>query len=218
MKKDLVLNTALGILTTCAVVTTGLVVRREFLLPRPQIVQPRVVPAWRTFAAVGHRMGPTKAAVNIVVFSDFECPYCGALMKRLHSLRNEYPKAVAVVYRHFPMQGHRYAIAAARASECAAAQGDFEPFHDALFANQDSIGRIPWEKFATIAGVQDLRTFRACVIAANAIPAIARDTAAGKLLGVTATPTLLINETELVGAQPLDTLEAYVARTLKPIH
>jgi protein-disulfide isomerase len=152
--------------------------------------------------------------VTIVEFSDFECPFCGALAKQLQAIRHHYPNEVAIEYRHFPLSSHHYALAAARASECAAAQGKFEAFHDAVFAAQDSIGVVPWEHFAIIAGVTNMLAFRDCYAQAGPIPALARDTLAGRRLRVRGTPTLLINETRLEGTQPLDTLELYVAKAL----
>lgn len=160
-------------------------------------------------------MGPPAAPVTVVVFSDFQCPFCAVLMKRLRTLRDRYPREIAVVYRHFPLPVHSYAVAAVRASECAAAQGRFEQFHDALFAAQDSIGVVPWDGFATTAGITDLPAFQACNARTDPIPALARDTLAGKRLDVTATPTFLVNQTRLQGAAPLDTLEAYVRRALQ---
>lgn len=212
-RTDTLLNAAIVMLSVCAVVTTSLVVRKE-LLSNARVSHVTEVSDWRRIGAVGHRMGPRDAAVTIVVFSDFECPFCGALTKQLRELRREYPKEVAVVYRHFPLSFHRHAIEAVRASECAAAQGRFEAFHDAVFAAQDSIGIVPWEHFAALAGIRDMSAFHDCAARTGPVPALARDTLIGRQLGVRGTPTLLINETLLEGAQPLDTLKLYVARVL----
>lgn len=212
MKGERLLNAALFVLTVCALVTTGLVVRREFFGPRAVSATPVHIPSWRSFARHGHRMGPADAPVTIVVFSDFQCPYCGMLMERLRAVRSAHPAEVAVVYRHFPVQGHAHAADAAKASECAADQGRFEPFHDALFAARDSIGRVPWERFAASAGVPDLSAFQRCASAPGPVAALERDTLAARKLYVSGTPTMLINGLRMVGAPPLDSLEAYVQR------
>ena len=123
MKQESLLNVSLVMLVACAAVTTALVVRREVFLVHPAQTRPRTIPEWRDFSRDGHRMGPQKAPVTIVVFSDFQCPYCALLMDRLGVLRAKYPRDVAVVYRHYPLVEHRYSMAAARASECAASQG-----------------------------------------------------------------------------------------------
>ncbi len=216
MSTDRLLNVAVGVLTVCALVTTGLVVRRELSTPRAAAVPGTIrIPTWHAFAREGHRMGPAEAPVKIVVFSDFQCPYCAVLMERLRMVREARPTEVAVVYRHFPIDGHRHAVPAARASECAAEQGRFEPFHDALFAAQDSIGAFSWDRFATTAGVGDLPRFNACAAATGPVPALGRDTLAGNQLYVTGTPTLLINERRLQGVPSMDSLEVYVRQALR---
>lgn len=211
------MNVAVGVLTACALVTTGLVVRRELAAPRTaSAAAPVRIQGWHEFARQGQRMGPPKAPVTIVVFSDFQCPYCAVAMERLRQVRSAHPTEVAVVYRHFPVAGHRHAVAAARASECAGEQGRFEPFHDALFAaSRDSIGIVPWERYAEASGVADLPKFRECANGSGPVPALARDTLAARKLYVSGTPTLLINGLRVVGAPPMDSLEAYVGRALR---
>jgi protein-disulfide isomerase len=77
-----------------------------------------------------HVRGPAGAPL-VVVYGDYECPFCAALEPRLHGL------PVRVAFRHFPVRGsHPRAFAAACAAEAAALQGAFWPMHDALFADQ----------------------------------------------------------------------------------
>jgi protein-disulfide isomerase len=117
-----------------------------------------------------------------------------------------------VVYRHFPLPGHRYAMDAARASECAGAQGRFEAFHDALFARQPEIGIVPWSRLAQESGVPDLPRFEACLRDGGEVASIARDRAMAQRLEVNSTPTLLVNGARIEGARPLAALEGYVER------
>lgn len=217
MGKEGFLNVVMGVLVVCALVVTGLVVRRElFPAPaaRPSAPAPMVAD-WREYASAGQRMGPSAAPVTIVMFSDFQCPACAVAAERLRALRRAYPREVAVVYRHFPLRRHPHAVAAARASECAAAEGRFEAFHDAMFSLQDSIGTTDWTRFAASTGVADTAAFRTCVSRTGPITALEQDTVAGRRLGVRATPTLLINETRVEGAPPLDVLSSYVDRALR---
>ncbi len=219
MKRERFVDAGIVLLVGCALVITGLVVRRELafraLAAQTTHSRPTVLANWRLFAASGHRLGPAKAPVTLVVFSDFECPYCRVLMERLHVLRRRYPEQIAILYRHFPSAAHPEAVPAARASECADEQGRFEAFASALFAQQDSIGLVDWDYFARKAGVADLPRFRRCSAASAAVPELSRDSAAGKQLPVVATPTLLINERRFVGVQPLDSLDSYVRRALR---
>jgi protein-disulfide isomerase len=199
----------------CAVTVTGLKIY-EVTRGRPAPATTRRAPPkpektsnWQAIAAAGTRMGPPTAPVTITEFSDFQCPYCRRLAPVLKELRARYPSEVAVSYRHFPIPRHQHARIAAQASECAAAQGRFEAFHDALFAQVDSIGRLPWGRFARSAGVIDATRFDSCLADSTFKGRIEADIAAGNQLGVTGTPTVLVNQWRLVGAptrQALDSL------------
>lgn len=221
MKRELFHNTATGVMVACALVITVLVVRREFFPPEGVDTtavrgagEGEDVREWRAYAAEGHRMGPNGAPVTLVEFSDFQCPACRKLASSLQSIRAKYPEEVLLVYRHFPLSSHAFAVPAARASECAAVQGRFEQFHDALFAKQDSIGILPWSRFARVAEVEDLNAFERCVREVGPVPALHQDTLAGNRIGITGTPTLLLNGRRLIGAPPLAVLERYVQQEL----
>lgn len=214
--KDRLLNLLTVVLTACALVVTGLVVRREFASADVSAEnRTRVVSDWREYTRAGHRMGPADAPVTIVEFSDFECRYCRVLAGRLKELREKYPTEVAVLYRHYPIEGHARAVPAVRASECAAAQGRFEAYHDALFAGQDSLESLSWSRLAAQVQVPDTAAFDRCQRDTGRLTVLGADSLAARRLAVKGTPTLLINDVRLVGAVPLDTLEAYVERALQ---
>jgi protein-disulfide isomerase len=217
-RKELLQNTLSGVLVLCALVITALVVRRELWPAAPPEAARHAVSQvadWRSYASGGHRTGPDEARVTIVEFSDFQCPFCARLAPRLDSLRQRSPVPFVVVYRHYPLENHPHSMAAARASECAADQGRFKEMHDALFREQGAIGQRSWSAYAGAAGVPDSASFAHCVEGDGGAAAIRGDVAAGARLGVTATPTLLINQYRLVGTPPLDTLLAYVARAAR---
>ena len=87
-------------------------------------------------------------------------------MEVLGPLREKHPSKIRWVFRHWPLPYHRFASPAARAAECAADQGRFEPFHDAVYRWQDSLGLIGWSQFAIAAGIPDTLAFTKC----NAVP------------------------------------------------
>lgn len=218
MKKELLSNVATGVLVLCALLVTGLVVRREFFPPAPLAVRDggELIPGWEEYARGGHSMGPADAPLTLVEFSDFQCPACRVLSASLQEIREEYPDDIRVVYRHFPLKTHEAAIPAALASECAAAQGRFEPFHDALFARQDSVGALPWTRFAQEAGVPDVTAFERCMAgSAAAAAALNADTLAGQKLQVRGTPTLLVNGKRYNGAPPTHALEQIIREELR---
>lgn len=193
--KDLLGNVLVTTAVVCAVVTAGLTVRREFFSGRSAASQEPVRLENAGGYAVGHRFGASGAAVRIVEFSDFQCPFCKQFVDSTWSVvQKRFPGDVALIYRHWPLTTHPHAYAAARASECAAEQGRFAAFHDALFRKQDSIGAKPYPEFAAEAGVPDTVAFNACNGKTDKVPAIERDIAAARELQARGTPAILVND------------------------
>jgi protein-disulfide isomerase len=206
-------NVTNALLVVCALVLTTLLVRRELFAPpsRQPSLGPSIQKDWQKYASSGHIMGRPDAPVTIVEFADFECPYCrqfGRDVDSLHSLGKNFK----VVYRHFPLGIHRFALAAVRASECAADQGRFDTMHRALYTFSDSLGLAPWAWFARTAGVTDSAKFADCVSSHAPLAALARDTAAGNRLSITGTPVLLIGQLRTRGLPNFDSLAAYIDR------
>jgi protein-disulfide isomerase len=206
---------ATGLMVCCALVITAAVVRREFF-PTPAVAaqpdtQPRPVDNWDQLAAVGQRMGPASAPVQIVEFSDFQCPYCATFAETLRKLRTKYPDRVAVLYRHFPLQEiHPHARTAALATECAAQQGRFEAYHDRLFAHQDSIGSKAWERFAAEAGIGDMDAFTRCMRDERLLANVDRDKEVADATGIRLTPSVIIDGTLIPGALSEAELEKWI--------
>ena len=96
-----------------------------------------------------HARGPEDAPIQLVEFSDFQCPHCARAHVMLKDLLSRYPNEVRFVFHHFPLsnlcndamqvRGHESSCEAAAASECAADQGQFDPFTNLLFAHQDRL-------------------------------------------------------------------------------
>jgi len=215
--KNLLADAATGVLVACAVVITGLAVRRELgsaaPAPTPYTVQMRSVPNWRSYAE-GQRIGPADARVKIVEFSDFQCPYCRTMSGRLRAIQEAHPGKVALLYRHFPLSYHPHARPAAHASVCAEAQGRFADFHDLLFARQDSLGSVAWSRIAADAGVADLPEFERCLTSESTHARVESDVQAAARLGISGTPTLLVNGVLITEAAP-GLVEEQVERALK---
>lgn len=210
--KKVLSDLATWLLVACAVMLTALVVRRELFSARSATAIR--VPNWRELASVGHVIGAPHARVRIVEFSDFQCPYCAQIQSELHAILERYPSEVALVFRHFPLQGlHPSATAAAEASECAAAQGKFIAYKDALFAGQSAIGVKTWEAFAKDAGVGNLSAFRSCIRERTYASVVQRDLTAAERSGIRGTPTLVVEGRGLMGG-PAE-LEAHVAHAVK---
>lgn len=206
---------ATALMVCCALIVTAAVARRE-LFPssaaaaRPE-TQPRPVDNWSEIAAAGQRMGPAGSSVQIVEFSDFQCPFCATFAQTLRKVRAKYPDRVAVLYRHYPIDAlHPHARRAGLAAECAGEQGRFEPYHDRLFAQQDSIGTKPWERFAAEAAVPDLAAFTRCVLEERLLANVTRDAELAEETGISVTPSIVIDGTLVPGALPEAELEKWI--------
>jgi protein-disulfide isomerase len=209
MRKNWLSAVPTVLMVCCALIMTGLVLRRE--LRENAGGKPEKVRDWQSLSSSGNRMGPPKADATIVVFSDFQCPACKQFALMKDTILKRYPN-VAIVYRHFPLPNHPHAAMAARAAECAAVQGRFEELHDALFMAQDSIGATAWPEFARRAGVGDERRFLECMTADSVIPAIENDADAGRRIAVEGTPTLVISKWKVTGVPSMKQLDELVEK------
>ncbi len=145
--------------------------------------------------------GPETARL-VVVYADFECPFCAALELRLREL------ALRVAFRHFPVRSsHPRAWPAARAAEAAALQGRFWEMHDALFADQ---GRLEdphlWQRAERLG--LDVTRFDADRRSDAVEQRIAADFRGGVRAGVATTPTLFADGERHSGRPAPGLLEA----------
>jgi protein-disulfide isomerase len=163
----------------------------------------------------GHKSGPDDALVTIVVWSDFQCPFCAREAPVLARLRATYKDQLRVVYRHFAMSFHRSAAFAAEAAVAAAAQGKFWAFHDQLFANPGQLERADLERLGQAAGLE-LTAFRAALDDRRYRDTVVAEAATAEALGVDGTPTMFINGAPVSGARDEQTLvrivDAHLAR------
>lgn len=166
-------------------------------------------------AADAPRWGSASAPIQIVEFSDFQCPYCGIGAETIDKVKEKYGDKVSVVYRHFPLPMHPQAPRAAEASACAHEQGKFWEFHDALFAEGKA-----WTDDDYKAIAKDLklkkRPFAECLTSGRHAATVEADVQAGSQAGMQGTPGYYINGIVLGGAQPferfVDVIDAELAR------
>src|SRR5215212_1867698 len=89
--------------------------------------------------ADGPTRGKAAAPVTIVMFSDFECTYCGRAVATIKQLESRYPNEVKVVYRDFPLPSHRGAPRAAEAAYCAGDQGKYWEMNERIFSKAGAV-------------------------------------------------------------------------------
>ncbi|HKY71780.1 MAG TPA: DsbA family protein [Nitrospira sp.] len=155
------------------------------------------------------RMGPDRAPITIVEFSDFQCPYCRQGVKILKTLRQLYGDRIRIVYRDYLGPNHPYALQAAEAARCAGEQGKFWEYHDLLFDRQSTGTGWDFRLLAKELGLQP-SAFDSCLRSGRFRDQIAKDLHEGLKLGITSTPTFFINGRPLVGAQPLSRFQALI--------
>ena len=149
---------------------------------------PRVAVSTANASVVGSQSAP----VRVVVFTDFECPYCLEAEQTLTNLRQKYGDRLALYYLNYPLPNHLYARPAAVAAQCAAAQGKYSAYHDYLFAHQDGLEHADFAAWAAAAGL-DRSAFEACRTSGDAERRVDQDIREGVAAGVAATPTFLVN-------------------------
>jgi protein-disulfide isomerase len=147
-----------------------------------------------------HTRGERGAPLQLVMFGDFQCPFCLGAQSVLRRVRERLGDQLLFGFRHLPIpERHPLAPLAAEASEAAAAQGSFWEFHDALYANQPKLSR---ETILEVAGDLGLDAGRvAAEIESGAHrDRIARDVASAEASGATGTPTFFVNGKRFFGA------------------
>ena len=150
--------------------------------------------------------GPANAPLVLVVFSDFQCPFCKRIEPTLAELEKHYPGKVRVVWKNYPLPFHNNAEPAAEAAMAADAQGKFWPMHDRLFENNTALDRESLENYAAAVGL-DLPRFRADLDAGRYKARIEADKQEGSDLGVVGTPAVFINGRKIAGAYPFETFQ-----------
>jgi len=153
--------------------------------------------------AADHVFGSLTAPIQMIVYSDFECPFCAGFSETMKQVEREFGDKVAIAFRHYPLAGHPEAAKAAEASECAAEQGKFWEMHDKLFADNIA-GRLGAEQSkqdASDLGL-DAAKFNQCLASGKFGDKVAEMMAKGKAVGVTGTPTSFINGNIYPGAYP----------------
>ena len=156
--------------------------------------------------------GDAKAPVTIVIFSDYECPFCKRAEVTVDEVRKTYGNKVRVAHRDFPLSFHQHAQPAAEAARCANAQGKFWEYHDKVFPSTD-LSDEKLKALATEVGL-DRAKFDACVKSREFKQAVEKDTAEGSGVGITGTPAFFVNGRMLTGAQPLEKFKELIDQEL----
>lgn len=163
--------------------------------------------------------GDAKAPVVIQIFSDFQCPFCKRVEPTLAQLQTEFKGSIRLVWRNLPLPFHQYAEEAAEAAEEVRTQkGDdaFWQYHDLLFSAQsepDGLARANLDTLADKLGL-DMSRFKAALDQHVHRAKIAADMEAASHADINGTPSFLVDDYIVSGAQPVPVFRRIIKRAL----
>lgn len=219
-RRDHLLDVAAVATAACAVLLTGVAFVHPSWLPVPgadgQLQANRTpVPNWRKLTESGYRIGPEAAAMTIVEFGDFQCPFCGAYALSLDSVRAKYPNDFAIAFHQFPLAYHERAYPLARAADCANKQGRFPAFYDVAYRHQEDQPPVTPLGIGLGAGIPDSARYAACIRDTNPVVTISKDLATARRLGIPGTPGIIVDGMLYSRAPGAGELEALVRQHVK---
>jgi protein-disulfide isomerase len=157
-----------------------------------------------------HRLGPDDAAVTVVEYGDYECPFCAEALPGVREMISRYGDRLRFVFRHFPLiSQHPHAWRAALAAEAAGAQRRFWQLHEHLLAHQHDLSDEELRTHTRALGL-DMAAFERDLHDPELAEHVRRDAIGGLHSGVLGTPTFFVNGRRLEGGFRRDDLLAAV--------
>lgn len=142
-----------------------------------------------------HSVGPADAAVTLVEYGDYQCPYCGEAFPVVKQILKKYDGKIRFVFRNFPIaEIHPEAVDAAFVAEFAADHGEFWQAHDLLYENQKDLGPQLYQRICEALGLS-MGDLEKAAKANTYIARIKTDEDGGIRSGVNGTPTFFLNGT-----------------------
>jgi protein-disulfide isomerase len=161
-----------------------------------------------------HAEGPPDAALTLVEYGDYQCPYCGAAYPVVKRVQKTLGNKLRFVFRNFPLtQAHPYALIAAQAAEAAALQGKFWEMHDLLFEEQQLLKPEIISSWAKRIGL-NVEQFGDDIKEGFVEKRIQEDRRSGIRSGVNGTPTFFINGMRYDGSNDYNSLLAALQSAL----
>ncbi|MEU8962434.1 DsbA family protein [Streptomyces sp. NPDC048491] len=145
----------------------------------------------------------TAGPVVLDVWCELQCPDCRTALDDIRALRARYGDRLDIRLRHFPLEKHKHAFAAAQAAEEAFEQGQGWPYVEAVLARTERLaerGEPVLVDTAAELGL-DSEEFETALIDGRHILIVDADQAEGKAIGVTGTPTYVIDDQRLDGGK-----------------
>ena len=158
-----------------------------------------------------HSQGPENARVTLVVFTDFQCPFCNQAHQVIHELTQQYPNDLRVIYRFYPL--HQQSYEATLAAEFAQTQGKFLQLQNLFYENARNLSREKILELAEQVGLNRASVEQA-IKEEKYKNLIANDIADATTLGIRGTPTIYLNN-HLLNLSRIQDLQEAVSQQLK---
>lgn len=173
------------------------------------------------YDTLGVSIGPLDAPVVVREFADYQCPACGEFAPTAKQVRQEYVASGQVRFILFDMplsDVHPNALVAAQAARCAGEQGRYWEMHDALFENQAEWSPAPdplghFSNLAREVGVNGVELSQ-CVESGQTQAAVQQSYDFASAIGVRSTPTIVVGNVPLTGAQPYERVRSLIEEQL----
>lgn len=157
--------------------------------------------------------GPEKAPIQIVEFSDFQCPFCKRARATVNQIIDTYKDKVRYTFRDFPLSFHKFAQKAAEAAQCAGEQDKYWDYSDKLWENQTALDTPQLKEYAKQIGLNE-KKFTECLDSGKYAAEIQKDEKEGMEAGVSGTPAYFINGIFISGAVPFDQFKEVIDEEL----
>ena len=218
MNKETKIIGALGAITLAIMIGGALLLGNSsgsnFSSPAPIVVDTKLLMGESSYVK-----GLKDAKVQIVEFSDFQCPACAAADPIVKKINQDYADRIYFVYRHFPLPQHKNAVTASLASEAAGKQDKFWEMHDLLFEKQDAWAEQNNAKDIFISYAKDLGLnedqFKSDLDDQSLKDKINADSIDGERLNVNSTPTFYINGSKYTGSLGYEQMKSVIDSQLQ---
>lgn len=164
--------------------------------------------------AEDHVRGSRDNKIVLIEYGDFQCPSCASYFPIIKKLEEKYAGKVTFAFRHYPIISiHPNAFAAARAAEAASKQGKFFEMHDKLYETQSLWGLISTNQQSLFEGYAkelnlNLDQFKTDYASEEVASRINRDVSSAQQLGVTGTPSFILNGKKI--PTPTSSIDAFI--------
>jgi protein-disulfide isomerase len=185
------------VLTAAVLVATAVLVEGRINQRSPNPGPPdriELVKNWRDRAQVSSvKLGSADAPIQVVVFTDFSCPFCFRLDSAIQVMETQNPSVISRSVVHFPVSTRAYARNAALAFGCAHVQNRAKEMSQQLYQARQVLSSEPWDTLARAAGVQDSSAFNTCITDERFASRVDSGLSWGETLKLAGTPAVIIN-------------------------